>query len=196
MGCGMAGRQFLGLNHPRELFELHLRAGPLPLRWKLRGGRRHQPPFSCKPRGLLMKLYLICGFFCCIGFFAMAMQLGYFGNHPAEAAEETLVPDEEDPEGEAKPVEPKPVEPKPRKAAQPKKLIPVRAKFPQELAPAAKAIAVPIAAPFVPDDRPHKIVFFKATGDLHSWQETHSARNEEWSTTRVEDTELVVVVGG
>lgn len=119
-----------------------------------------------------MKPYLICAFFCTIGFFAMGMQLGLFGNQQAETYD-----DEPDVVEEEKPAPPK------------------RAKFPDELAPAARTHPVPIAANFVVSNEPHKIVFMRPNGALHPWHEDHVAYHEDWYTERVEEAELIVVVG-
>lgn len=120
-----------------------------------------------------MKPYLICAFFCTIGFFAMGMQLGLFGNQQTETFEE----------------EPEVVE------EEKKPLLPKRAKFPDELAPAARTQPVPIAAEFKVSNQPHKIVFMKPNGALHKWHEDHAGYHEDWYTERVEEAELVVVVG-
>lgn len=117
-----------------------------------------------------MKVYVACSIVITLGFVAMGMQLGLFGNHKKGAGDAVA-------------------------AAPEKKVAPARAKFPEELAPAAQAQPVAIAAPYTVADLPHKMVFLKATGGLHPWHEKHEGFNEEWYTTRVEETELVIVVG-
>src|SRR5437899_7055543 len=105
-----------------------------------------------------MKVYVACSIVITLGFVAMGMQLGLFGNHKKSSGDAVA-------------------------AAPEKKLAPARAKFPEELAPAAQAQSVPIAAAFAPADLPHKIVFLKATGGLHPWHDKHVGFNEEWYTT-------------
>jgi hypothetical protein len=117
-----------------------------------------------------MKVYFACSVVIVLGFVAMGMQLGLFGNHKKSSGDAVA-------------------------AAPEKKLAPAKAKFPEELAPAAQAQPVPIAAAFHASDLPHKMVFLKANGGLHPWHEKHDGFNEEWYTARVEETELVVVVG-
>lgn len=119
-----------------------------------------------------MKAYLICAFFCTIGFFAMGMQLGLFGNQQTETYDD-----------------------EPKVVVEEKKSLPKRAKFPEELAPAARTQPVPIAAAFVVSNQPHKMVFMKPNGALHPWHEDHYGYHEDWHTERVEETELIVVVG-
>ena len=117
-----------------------------------------------------MRTYLLCGMFCILGFLAMGMQLGLFGNQrkltnylPEFTAE--------------------------------KKPATSRAKFPDALAPVAQAEPVDAAAAFEPDDRPHKMVFLKTNGAIHPWHDSHSGYHEDWWTSTVEEAELVVVVG-
>ena len=118
-----------------------------------------------------MKIYMTCIVLSGLGLFAAGMQLGFFGGPNAEIPEEPEVI-----------VEQKPATP--------------RAVFPKDLAPAAKTQPVAVAASFEPGDRAHKIVFFDTNGKLHPWHAGHEGYNEEWYTERVEETELVVVVGG
>ncbi|MCI0642504.1 MAG: hypothetical protein L0Y72_16810 [Gemmataceae bacterium] len=73
-----------------------------------------------------------------------------------------------------------------------KKVVKVRPVFPRDLAPAARAEPVPQAAEFNPNADVFPLVFVKATGTLHEWNEY---LNEGWRAERVEDTQLVVVVG-
>jgi hypothetical protein len=123
-----------------------------------------------------MKSYLVCGVLCAFGFFAMAMQLGMFRPHSEIEGEEV---EEEQPVVEAE------------EATKKKRL-----RFPVDLAPAAKAQAVPEAAAWAPSDEPHKMAFFKVSGGLHPWQDNMAGYHPEWAAERVEETELVVVVGG
>jgi hypothetical protein len=71
------------------------------------------------------------------------------------------------------------------------KKAPAKAKFPDELAPAARAKAVAKAAPFKAGSTPHKLVVMTPTGELHSW---HESLPDDWQADTVEETELVVVV--
>jgi hypothetical protein len=68
----------------------------------------------------------------------------------------------------------------------------VKAKFPDDLAPAARANPVPAAAEYKFGPTAHPLVFLKLSGDLHPWQES---LREEWQAESVATTELVVVVG-
>jgi len=67
-----------------------------------------------------------------------------------------------------------------------------KARFPRDLAPAAQAKPVPQAAEFKPGLDVHKLVFLAPAGDLHPWQERFDL---DWQAERVEETELVVVIG-
>jgi hypothetical protein len=67
-----------------------------------------------------------------------------------------------------------------------------KARFPEDLAPSARAEPVPAAAEYKFGPTPHPIVFLKLNGELHSWQE---GMREEWQAESVPTTELVVVVG-
>jgi hypothetical protein len=115
-----------------------------------------------------MKTYLMCAIVTAVGFFATGMQLGLFGNQRKLT---NFLPGEDT------------------------KPLVVKAKFPQELAPAGKAQPVPVAAAYEPGDRPHKMVFLKPSGGLHAWHDSLSGYHEEWYADSVESTELVVVVG-
>jgi hypothetical protein len=75
-----------------------------------------------------------------------------------------------------------------------KKEAPTRARFPEDLAPAARAQPVAAAAAFAVANKPHKIVFLKPNGALHKWQEDADGYSEEWVATNVEETELVIIV--
>src|SRR5580700_6728162 len=63
-----------------------------------------------------------------------------------------------------------------------------KSKFPEDLAPAARAEAVKGAAEYKLGPRPHPMVFLKLNGELHSWQE---GMREEWQAENVQSTELV-----
>lgn len=119
-----------------------------------------------------MKVYLTCFILTALGLFAAGLQMGLFGDPQG------YVEREEDSETV---VEKKPAT--------------IRAPFPAALAPAAKTEPVAVAAAFEPADRPHKMVFFDTKGALHAWHAGHEGYNEEWWTERVEEAELVVVVG-
>jgi hypothetical protein len=67
-----------------------------------------------------------------------------------------------------------------------------RLRFPEDLAPAARARAVPQAADFAPSDSTHKLAFLRPDGRLHDW---HACIPEAWRAESVQETELVVVVG-
>src|SRR5262249_36290583 len=68
-----------------------------------------------------------------------------------------------------------------------------RARFPQDLAPAARAEPVPQAAAYDPSAKLNRMVILKTTGALfQDWQEK---LREEWQAESVEDTALVIVVG-
>jgi hypothetical protein len=79
------------------------------------------------------------------------------------------------------------------KEARLKKAAP-RARFPEDLAPAARAQPVPAAADFAVANKPHKLAFLKPNGAPHKWQEDAEGYSEEWVATSVEETELVVIV--
>jgi len=70
---------------------------------------------------------------------------------------------------------------------------PVKARFPQDLAPAARAEPVPQAADYNANAKIHKIAIVKTNGGLYQdWQEK---LKEEWQADTVEETSLVIVVG-
>ena len=113
------------------------------------------------------------------------LQAGWFGpNRRADA--EALVAAEQIDEA------PKAIA---KKAKQPKEAPPPPAAFPADLAPAARAQAVPKAAEYKPSADAHKLVFLKVNGALHPWHKTHGEYNDDWHTENVEDAALVVVVG-
>jgi hypothetical protein len=114
-----------------------------------------------------MKAFAICAAVSGLVFFAAFMQLGglNIGSGKGSGSSET---------------------------AKNEKKAPPRAKFPQELAPAAQAKPVEKAAEFKPGPDPHKLVFMTPTGELHPWQEDIP---EAWQADTVEETELVIVVG-
>jgi hypothetical protein len=124
-----------------------------------------------------MKSYFVCALLCMFGFFAMGMQLGWF--RPVSEAEF-----EEEAEASAEVLE---------EEEQP---LVKRARFPIDLAPAAKAQPVPEAAAFEPGDRPHKLALFRANGNLHEWHDNLEGYHPDWCAYTVEETELVVVIGG
>jgi hypothetical protein len=69
---------------------------------------------------------------------------------------------------------------------------PAQARFPQDLAPAARAEPVPQAAPYDRSGKLHRIAILKTNGALYQdWQDKLS---EEWQAETVEDTSLVIVV--
>src|SRR4051794_29802038 len=64
--------------------------------------------------------------------------------------------------------------------------------FPDDLAPAAQAKAVPAAAEYKASSDPHPLVFLRLNGDVHAWQE-HV--RDDWQADTVGSTQLVVVLG-
>ncbi len=69
---------------------------------------------------------------------------------------------------------------------------PAKARFPRDLAPAARAEAVPQAAAYDPDATFHRFAILKTNGALYEeWQEK---LKDEWQTDSVENTSLVIVV--
>src|SRR5262245_48735342 len=68
----------------------------------------------------------------------------------------------------------------------------LKAKFPEDLAPAARAQPVAPASEFKKDTETHRLVFLKSTGKVHTWQDSVP---EAWVAERVEDTELAIVLG-
>ena len=112
-------------------------------------------------------------------FLFMGLQAGWFGaNRKADADETPLVAKQE----EAKSAATKPKETP-------------SAVFPADLAPAARAKPVAAAAEYKSSAQPQKMVFLKVNGALHPWHKTHEEYNDDWHTDRVEDANLVVVVG-
>lgn len=81
------------------------------------------------------------------------------------------------------------------KSAQTKAALGKRLRFPDDLASATISRPRPIlqTAAFSPGPGVHKIAVLKPGGQMHEWQDYIP---EEWRASRVEDTELVVVVGG
>jgi hypothetical protein len=69
---------------------------------------------------------------------------------------------------------------------------PAKARFPQDLAPSARAEPVPQAAAYDPGAKLFRIAILKTNGALYEdWQDKLS---EEWRAESVEDTSLVIVV--
>jgi hypothetical protein len=66
-----------------------------------------------------------------------------------------------------------------------------KALFPDDLAPAAQAKVVDIAAEYKPGANSYKIAFLTPNGKLHRW---HNDIPEDWQAGSVEETELVVVL--
>jgi hypothetical protein len=117
-----------------------------------------------------MKTVFGCSMAAVAAFAFMGLQTGLFGPRASKSSDE--------------PAEVKVV----------KKSAVVRAQFPEDLAPAARAKPVAAAAEFKVGDRPHKMVFLKVNGAPHEWQKDAGDYNEEWIATNVEETELVIVV--
>lgn len=121
-----------------------------------------------------MKTFFGCTTAAALAFLFMGLQTGLFVTHPVDSETEV--------EGEEAP---------PTAVVQKKK----RAKFPEDLAPAARAKPVAAAAEYRPsDDKAHKLVCLKVSGGLHPWQEDVVSYSEEWAAGNVEETELVLVV--
>jgi hypothetical protein len=80
------------------------------------------------------------------------------------------------------------------KEAKVKKAPVTRAKFPEDLAPAARAKPVPAAAEYKFGNPPHKFAVLKVNGALHPWHTVAVDDQEDWTATNVEETELVLVL--
>jgi hypothetical protein len=122
----------------------------------------------------MMKTYFGCGIAAAAAFVFMGLQTGLFGlnRHSAFDEEQAEV------------------------VAATRKRAKERAKFPDDLAPAARAQPVAVAADFKVADKPHKLAFLKANGALHPWHNDSIDYNEDWTATSVEETELVIIVSG
>lgn len=113
-----------------------------------------------------MKVVLLSGTLACAAFFGAAWQFGLLS--PIAAPE------------------PKVEKPAP---------IP-KAKFPEDLAPSARAKPVPQAKGYALTEKPCKIVFLRTNGTvLEKWQEQLEGRHDDWMANSVEETELAVIVG-
>jgi hypothetical protein len=113
-----------------------------------------------------MKIAIVC-VVCAIGAFAV-MHLHLSGQ---------LGGGDDEPEVEVKP---------------PEKEKPVRHKFPDALAPAARGEPVPQAADFDKSSETHPAVVLDRDGRLHDW---YKRLQPGWQSDAVEDTELIIVVG-
>jgi hypothetical protein len=114
-----------------------------------------------------MKIIAIWSGVAAIAFMAIGLQMGLVGTGRPEGDEPTKE-DEPDPTPKVLP------------------------KFPDDLAPAARAKPVAAAAQYKPGSDAHPIAFLRLNGTLHPWQETV---REDWQAETVSTTELVVVVG-
>lgn len=115
-----------------------------------------------------MKTFALCGGIGGLAFILAGMQAGIFNNGPAPLPAEVVA---------QKKVEAKPV----------------KARFPQDLAPAARAEPVPMAAAYKANAESYKVAILKSTGALfEDWQEKVK---EEWQAESVEETSLVLVLG-
>ena len=83
-------------------------------------------------------------------------------------------------------------QPEQEKPDQQKKPEPIRASFPADLIPAAQCRSGAPGRRFKAEAHTHKMAVLKTTGALHPWQDH---LKEEWQAERVEETELVLVVG-
>ncbi len=122
-----------------------------------------------------MKTFMICSIVAGLAFAGMGYQTGLFRQFTNAAQED----DTEDVDV-------------PRPAGVKAKAKAVKTKFPQDLAPAARAKPVERAGEFKPGPEIHKLAFMKPDGSLHKW---HEEIHDEWQAGSVEGTELVVVVG-
>ena len=81
------------------------------------------------------------------------------------------------------------ISPVEKKAAKPE----VKAQFPKDLAPAARAEAVPAAAAYNSAAKIYRLAILKTNGTLYEdWQDK---LKEEWQADSVENTSLVLVLG-
>ena len=80
---------------------------------------------------------------------------------------------------------------KSQKEAPVKPVAKTKARFPEDLAPAAQAKAVAIAAEYKPGAKSYRVAFVNPRGELHRW---HPDIPEDWRAATVEETELVVVM--
>jgi len=117
-----------------------------------------------------MKAVLLCSVLAGLSFFGAAWQMGLLSPaRPEEKKEEAV-------------------------AVVPKSA--TRARFPEDLAPAARAKPLPQAKGFAATDKPCKLVFLRVNGTvMEKWQEQLEGRVDDWMATNVEETELVVVLG-
>jgi hypothetical protein len=122
-----------------------------------------------------MKTFMICSVVAGLSFVGMGYQTGLFRNLTAQ------VRDDEGDETDA-----------PKAVASKAKAKAAKSKFPEDLAPAARAKPVEKAGSFKPGPDVHKLVFMKPDGSLHKWNEEI---HDEWQASTVESTSLVVVVG-
>jgi hypothetical protein len=122
-----------------------------------------------------MKTLGLCGGLSVMAFVLAGYQAGLFETASLPRSEEVAAAEEK----------PEPVKPEAKK--------PVKARFPQDLAPAARAEAVPQAAVYDASAKFHRLAILKTSGALHhAWQEK---LKEEWQAEAVEDTSLVLVLG-
>ncbi len=144
-----------------------------------------------------MKIYALCAVSSTLVFIAgLAWQSGSF-NEDLPEGEEEVAAEVTEPAPAPSGVSPVAANPAPAakspstpavKPGTPAK----RLRFPQDLAPAAQARKVEKAATFKPSVEPHKVAVMKPDGSLHDW---HESFPEDWRAYRVEEAELVVVVG-
>jgi hypothetical protein len=130
----------------------------------------------------MLKPIIACVSISGLAFLFIGLQTGLFGNRP---------PDDDEEEGQVVSVESRPAGSSKKKKDEP----PPRAKFPDDLQPAARAMPVEKAAAYASGERVHKMVFMRANGALHPWHQTHSEYHEDWCAENVEETELIVVIG-
>src|ERR1019366_5091420 len=114
----------------------------------------------------MMKVFLICAVLTSVISFGVFMQMGLLNKGSNSESESTS------------------------QAKSEEKQLP-KGRFPQDLAPAAQAKAVSMAAAYTPGPEPHKMVFLTPLGALHAW---HEGIPIAWQAETVEEAELVVVV--
>lgn len=117
-----------------------------------------------------MKAAILCAALGGAAFFLAAYQAGLFQNLPqAPGAASASAP--------ARPTTP----------------TPAKARFPKDLAPAARAEPVPRAAAFDPKAKAQRVAILKSTGVL--FQDWQDKLKDDWQADSVENTALVLVVG-
>ncbi len=128
--------------------------------------------FTTQAECVPMKVFVACFVCSTVGFVAMGLSTGMF------TASERPPADESTEEKKAETSKPKP------------------ARFPEDLAPAAKRRPVEKAAGFNTKSETNKFAFLNFKGEEHAWQAAAQGLNDDWLATTVEETAFVVLVGG